>query len=34
MIGAFAGRHDGLITRNPEHFRQFFPHLTLVQPPT
>jgi predicted nucleic acid-binding protein len=32
LIGAFAWRHRGLITRNPEHFRPFFPKLTLVEP--
>jgi predicted nucleic acid-binding protein len=32
LIGAFAARQQGLITRNPEHFRPFFPELTLLEP--
>jgi predicted nucleic acid-binding protein len=32
MIGAFASRFDGLITRNPKDFRPWFPHLHLVVP--
>lgn len=32
LIGAFANRHQGLITRNPDHFRPFFPRLVLAQP--
>lgn len=31
MIGAFATRFEGLITRNPEHFRPWFPGLELFQ---
>jgi predicted nucleic acid-binding protein len=34
LIGAFALRHRGLITRNPEHFRPFFPKLNLAVPGT
>lgn len=33
LIGAFASRHDGLITRNPDHFSPFFPDLVLKEPP-
>jgi predicted nucleic acid-binding protein len=33
LIGAFATRFQGLITRNPEHFRAFFPDLNLSEPP-
>ena len=33
LIGAFACRHGGLITRNPDPFRASFPHLVLAQPP-
>jgi predicted nucleic acid-binding protein len=33
LIGAFAMRYKGLITRNPDHFRPFFPELTLAEPP-
>lgn len=29
LIGAFAGRHQGLLTRNPTDFQPFFPELTL-----
>lgn len=32
LIGAFAGRHTGLVTRNPGHFKPFFPRLTLAEP--
>jgi len=34
LIGAFAVRYQGLITRNTDHFRPFFPELTLAAPPT
>jgi predicted nucleic acid-binding protein len=33
LIGAFACRHQGLITRNPDDFRPFFPRLPLTKPP-
>lgn len=32
LIGAFATRFMGLITRNPKDFRQHFPRLRLVDP--
>ena len=32
MIGAFAARFDGLITRNPKDFEPWFPALVLVVP--
>ncbi|TVP76726.1 MAG: type II toxin-antitoxin system VapC family toxin [Puniceicoccaceae bacterium] len=32
MIGAFAVRFDGLITRNPKDFRPWFPGIHLVIP--
>jgi len=32
MIGAFATRFDGLITRNPKDFKPWFPGLNLVAP--
>jgi len=32
LIGAFACRHHGLITRNPADFRRWFPKLKLRQP--
>ncbi len=32
LIGAFACRHRGLITRNPADFRRWFPKLKLRQP--
>jgi len=32
LIGAFASRFDGLVTRNPEDFRALFPHLPLLDP--
>ena len=32
MIGAFASRFDGLITRTPKDFRPWFPDLHLVVP--
>jgi predicted nucleic acid-binding protein len=31
LIGAFACRHQGLITRNPTDFRRWFPKLKLRQ---
>lgn len=33
LIGAFACRHQGLVTRNPDHFRAFFPHMVIATPP-
>ena len=32
MIGAFAARQDGLITRNPDDFRPWFPRLKIIGP--
>jgi hypothetical protein len=32
LIGAFACRHDGLITRNPDDFASLFPGLALSDP--
>jgi hypothetical protein len=32
LIGAFANRFDGLLTRNTKDFRSFFPDLTLQEP--
>lgn len=32
LIGAFACRFQGLITRNPKHFSHAFPDLTLIDP--
>lgn len=32
LIGAFASRWHGLITRNPSDFRPWFPHLRLQCP--
>ena len=32
LIGGFACRFQGLITRNPGHFLPFFPHLRILQP--
>ncbi|HEX4963455.1 MAG TPA: type II toxin-antitoxin system VapC family toxin [Thermoanaerobaculia bacterium] len=32
LIGAFASRHDGLITRNPDDFKSVFPDLPLSVP--
>ena len=32
LIGAFASRHQGLITRNPKDFEAAFPELTLRVP--
>ncbi len=29
LIGAFASRHEGLLTRNPTDFQPFFPQLVL-----
>jgi predicted nucleic acid-binding protein len=34
LIGAFACRHQGLITRNPDHFRPYFHSLPLAEPPS
>ncbi len=33
LIGAFACRHQGLVSRNPDHFRAFFPGLVISTPP-
>lgn len=32
MIGAFACRYEGLITRNPKDFKGFFPKLKILVP--
>lgn len=32
LIGAFARRFQGLVTRNPEHFRPAFPDLEIREP--
>lgn len=32
LIGGFASRHQGLITRNPKDFRPYFPGMTLIEP--
>jgi len=32
LIGAYAANRRGLITRNPDDFRQNFPDLTILQP--
>ena len=32
LIGGFACRFSGLITRNPDDFHPFFPHLRIRQP--
>ena len=32
ILGAFACRADGLITRNPADFKRFYPSLTLLSP--
>ena len=32
LIGAFACRFQGLVTRNPGHFSPAFPDLTLIDP--
>jgi len=32
LIGAFACRFQGLITRNPNHFTPFFPELSCLVP--
>lgn len=32
LIGAFASRHDGIITRNSKDFRALFPALPIVDP--
>ncbi len=32
MIGAFAARHDGLITRNPDDFRPWFLRMKIIGP--
>lgn len=32
LIGALALRHDGIITRNGEDFRSFYPKIVVVEP--
>ena len=32
LIGAFAMRFQGLLTRNPSDFRQLFPTLPIIEP--
>jgi len=32
LIGAFAARFDGLLTRNPDDFRRIFPKLAILTP--
>lgn len=32
LIGAFALRHQGLLTRNADDFRKLFPALAIVEP--
>jgi predicted nucleic acid-binding protein len=32
LIGGFASRFTGLVTRNPTHFRPYYPKLTLRTP--
>ena len=32
LIGAFASRFQGLLTRNPSDFRQLFPALPIIEP--
>ena len=32
LIGAFAMRFQGLLTRNPSDFRQLFPALPIIEP--
>jgi predicted nucleic acid-binding protein len=32
LIGAFAIRHDGLITRNDADFRALYPTLPIINP--
>jgi len=32
LIGAFALRFDGLLTRNAPDFRSLFPNLTIIEP--
>jgi predicted nucleic acid-binding protein len=32
LIGGFATNRDGLITRNPDDFRRWFPKLTIREP--
>ena len=34
LIGAFASRFQGLITRNPDDFRPWFPSLAILNPVT
>lgn len=34
LIGAFCCRFQGLITRNPAHFRPHFPDLVILEPQT
>ena len=32
LIGALATRHDGILTRNPDDFRRFYPKIRVVRP--
>jgi predicted nucleic acid-binding protein len=32
LIGSFAMRFEGLITRNPDHFKKTFPKLRIIVP--
>ena len=32
LIGGFACRFQGLVTRNPQHFQPFFPQLAIRRP--
>jgi len=32
LIGGYACRFQGLVTRNPEHFQPFYPDLTIAEP--
>jgi len=33
LIGGFGCRFQGLVTRNPKHFKPFYPELTISCPP-
>lgn len=32
LIGALALKHEGIITRNPQDFRSFYPKIIVVEP--